>query len=451
MAVNVGDKINACNGLAWRVGNTRNYHGTLGLVCYLEVRSLKRRISLGIGYCKLAVDLVEAESSSDRSVRKFNGLLALLVELDGPSPLFVEKVALGGLCLPEYVRAIGELDDGELSLSVGSERAYYLAWSDDLVVVDHISLGDVGYAHLGSLEGGVSLRTIRTQVDVHLHQGRCVGPFDSLVYGAGVARVLRPGNRGNAYPARVEFVALRSLDFSQLIGAVGKDVPACCRTVGIRYELKARDDFSNGIGGVTHAHGVIRDVAYLEACPRQGGVALCYALLELVVYLAHTYRPEKNLIVYAPTLHVLHGAGVVPSVEGLPDGSAILERDHGRVRGRVREHIALGCLGLCDAIGAQGEDRLSLRVGKELVAGNELGAAVGCHARLVRRKDPGSKRVARYISRGVSVVGDGELRPCQRAVALCCSSRLGVELLHDGAARRTCWYLLDGCAVHLRC
>ena len=108
------------------------------------------------------VDLVEAESSSDGCVRKFNGLLALLVEHDGLGPLFVEKVALGSLCLPEDVRAIGELDDGKLTLSVGGERAHHFSRSNGHVVVDHVPLGSVGNAYLGSLEGGISLRGLST-------------------------------------------------------------------------------------------------------------------------------------------------------------------------------------------------------------------------------------------------------------------------------------------------
>ena len=117
----------------------------------------------------------------------------------------------------------------------------------------------------------------------------------------------------------------------------------------------------------------------------------------------------------------------------------------------VGELVALWSKGLLDAIGAQGKDRLALRVGVQFVPRDKLRAAVGCHAILVRRKDPCAKCLARDVSGGVSVVGDGELRPRQRGVALCRSSCLGIQLLDYCSGGRACRDLLNGTSLHLRC
>ena len=194
---------------------------------------------------------------------------------------------------------------------------------------------------------------------------------------------------------------------------------------------------------------MVGHVAYLEPSTSKCGVALGDTLLELMVNLAHVNRAEKDLVTYATAHHFLHGARVVPSVKRFPDSLAVFKRDNCRVQRGVGKLVALRRLCLLDSVGAKGEDRISLRVGKKIVTRDKLRTAVGSHAIFVGREDPGTERAFGGVSGGVSVVGHCELRSRKGGVALGGAACVGVELLDKGACGGVCGFLLDGASLHL--
>ena len=175
------------------------------------------------------VDLVDADSSGHGSVWQLDLRLAVVVEHERLGPALVEKVALRCFRLLYEVRAVWEFDAGESALGVCREGAYHRAWFKGRALVHNASLGCVGDAHLTSLKSCVALRSLRTKVDVYLYERRSGRPFHTLIYHAGVRWRSGAIHSGNANPIGVELVALWRANFSQLIGAVGKD-PLARRT-----------------------------------------------------------------------------------------------------------------------------------------------------------------------------------------------------------------------------